>query len=281
MTVNSSITEASVPPPAQPYTGTMSKPGEHMKSSQQVQATRQLRTKESLHVQFMEDLKTRLETGEWAAGEQLPTESALSKEYGISRVTVRTGIKLLAAQGLIHTRQGVGTFVTPFGAQAHAGLQELRSLTETLRQQGFEPIVECRRAELAPASPQAIEALALKPGSSTLHLERVFRGKGKAIAFSYEELAADALPDTLTMDDFHGSLFELLTTHSNFYPAYAVANVRPTISSSVGWPGEGSANDLYLEVTQTHFTASGRPFLLSCNYFVDQRIEFTVMRVLQ
>lgn len=45
-------------------------------------------------------------------GEKLPNEEALSKELGVSRVTLREAIRTLGAQGLVETKRGVGTFVT-------------------------------------------------------------------------------------------------------------------------------------------------------------------------
>ncbi len=230
-----------------------------------------------LHILFSDDLRQRIQSGEWAAGEQLPTEGDLAEQYGVSRATVRTGMKLLESQRLIYTRQGAGTFVTPLGVQMHAGLQELRSTTETLRQQGLDPVVECYRAQMEPASPAAVRALQLGPEACTFHIERVFRAKGVAIAFTHEELLDGIVPADTAVSDFDGSLFEFLGAR-DMSPAYADATVQPIYDPELSWNGERSPNGLYLRITQTHYTEAGAPFMLSRIHFVDGRVEFTVMR---
>ncbi len=239
--------------------------------------SRNLRPGDPLHLRFADDLKRRLQGGEWQVGQRLPTELELSEQYQISRVTVRTGMKLLESQGLLHTRQGAGTYVTSFGVRMEAGLQELRSLTETLRQQGLDPVVECIRAEEAPASAEAVAALELSPGDLTLHVERVFRARQLPVAFSYEELRPGVLPAGVSSRDLNGSLFELLRQAGN-EPAYAAATIRPVHDAALSWSEEKSPNGLYLLVTQIHYSKAGSPISLSTIHFVDGRVEFSVMR---
>ena len=58
-----------------------------------------------------DELRTRVEHGELAAGALLPSESELSAAYEVSRVTVRKALELLRDEGLIDARQGFGWFV--------------------------------------------------------------------------------------------------------------------------------------------------------------------------
>lgn len=53
----------------------------------------------------------RIATGEWPPGKRLPTVVELGVIYGVSPVTIRGALRLLVEQGLIHSRQGRGTFV--------------------------------------------------------------------------------------------------------------------------------------------------------------------------
>lgn len=46
------------------------------------------------------------------AGDRLPSERAMAEQFGVSRSSIREGIKLLAAQGLVETRTGDGIYVT-------------------------------------------------------------------------------------------------------------------------------------------------------------------------
>ena len=58
-----------------------------------------------------DELRGRVESGDFAAGGLLPSESELSASHGVSRVTVRKALELLRDEGLIDSRQGFGWFV--------------------------------------------------------------------------------------------------------------------------------------------------------------------------
>jgi GntR family transcriptional regulator len=60
---------------------------------------------EQLSVQLRADVVKNV-----SAGEQIPTEEAISQAYSVSRVTVRRAIQTLVDQGLLIRRQGKGTF---------------------------------------------------------------------------------------------------------------------------------------------------------------------------
>lgn len=58
-----------------------------------------------------DELRRRVEAGEFRAGRLLPSESDLSGVYGVSRVTIRKALEELRRDGLIDSRQGFGWFV--------------------------------------------------------------------------------------------------------------------------------------------------------------------------
>ncbi len=66
---------------------------------------------EKIHDQVYEQLKALLLDGHWQPGEQIPSEAELCRLTGVSRVSVRTALKSLIAQGFLVSRQGEGTFV--------------------------------------------------------------------------------------------------------------------------------------------------------------------------
>lgn len=68
-------------------------------------------SQQPLYVQLMRVIKDNIQNGQYKAGDQIPTETALSDTYGVSRITVRKTIEELCAQGFLVKRQGKGTFV--------------------------------------------------------------------------------------------------------------------------------------------------------------------------
>ena len=61
--------------------------------------------------EIADDLRRRVEAGEFAAGRLLPSEAELSGAYSASRVTIRKALEELRDEGLIDARQGFGWFV--------------------------------------------------------------------------------------------------------------------------------------------------------------------------
>jgi GntR family transcriptional regulator len=62
--------------------------------------------------QIADALRDQITAGILPLGGQLPTEPRLAEAYDASRSTVRLAIGLLIQQGLVETRQGMGTYVT-------------------------------------------------------------------------------------------------------------------------------------------------------------------------
>src|SRR6185436_20731144 len=56
-------------------------------------------------------LRGMIHRGELRPGDRLPPERDLAKLLGVSRPTLRAGIRSLAAVGVLQSRQGAGTFV--------------------------------------------------------------------------------------------------------------------------------------------------------------------------
>lgn len=66
---------------------------------------------EGLYRQVAQRLRHDIEAGKYRPGDALPSESHLSRHYGVSRQTVRQAIAVLGSEGLIEAEQGRGTFV--------------------------------------------------------------------------------------------------------------------------------------------------------------------------
>ena len=65
-----------------------------------------------LYRQIADQLRRMIESGEVQAGEQIPTEDQLMKQYHASRNTVRGALRELTTRGLVYTLHGKGTFVS-------------------------------------------------------------------------------------------------------------------------------------------------------------------------
>jgi GntR family transcriptional repressor for pyruvate dehydrogenase complex len=72
-----------------------------------------------------EHVRRLIETGDLHPGDRLPPERELARALGVSRPTVRSGLKALVAMGVVHSRRGAGTFISdgpPDLGREHLGL---------------------------------------------------------------------------------------------------------------------------------------------------------------
>jgi GntR family transcriptional regulator len=129
---------------------------------------------EAKYKQIAAELHDQIVRGALAPGTQLPSEPELAVAHGASRSTVRLAVGLLIQQGLVETRQGIGTYVTQpvtpltvvlsreedwrAGEHADAALQPTG-------EPGSWPATEKFQAETASANAEIAAALHLAEGT--------------------------------------------------------------------------------------------------------------------
>jgi GntR family transcriptional regulator len=123
--------------------------------------------------QIADRLRDQIDSGVLQPGERLPSEPDLVRQFDASRNTVRLALALLTNQGLVVTRQGLGTFVTEPARPFTALLS--RVATQPPVQSASTVLPEVSRAESeaetsrliverAPASPSVAEKLEIAHG---------------------------------------------------------------------------------------------------------------------
>jgi len=137
----------------------------------------------ALYYQIEAFLRRRIEAGEFAPGEQLPTEDELMEYFGVSRVTVRRALADLSDQGLLVRRAGKGTFV--IGPKVNQGLNVLISFTEQIRTIGKTPSSRLLILDIRSASSEVQKALDLPVGSEVILMKRLRLADGEPIALEW------------------------------------------------------------------------------------------------
>lgn len=105
----------------------------------------------SLALELVDALGARIRESRYAAGERLPSETAIVEEFGVSRTVVREAISKLQAAGLVETRHGIGTFVIGLGDAAtfRVSADQLATLQDVIAVLELRIAVETEAAALA------------------------------------------------------------------------------------------------------------------------------------
>jgi GntR family transcriptional regulator, transcriptional repressor for pyruvate dehydrogenase complex len=102
--------------------------------------------------QVVSHVRDLIERGELKPGDRLPAERDLATQIGVSRPTIRAGLRTLAAMGVVRSRHGSGTYI-PDGPPAlnTDALSFLAALHGFTREEMYEArrILEVGAAELA------------------------------------------------------------------------------------------------------------------------------------
>lgn len=72
--------------------------------------------------QVAEQLLARIEAGDYAAGEPLPSEGTLADEYGVHRLTLRKALDVLCREGVVARRHGWGAYPTSAASSPSAAV---------------------------------------------------------------------------------------------------------------------------------------------------------------
>ncbi|MGN6791730.1 MAG: GntR family transcriptional regulator [Streptosporangiaceae bacterium] len=123
--------------------------------------------------QIADRLRDQIDSGTLQPGERLPSEPDLVRQFDASRNTVRLALALLTNQGLVVTRQGLGTFVTepakPFTAllsrvATQPPVQNTSTVLPEVSRGDSETETSRLIVEKAPASPSVAEKREIAPG---------------------------------------------------------------------------------------------------------------------
>ncbi len=115
---------------------------------------RELKT--PLYIQVFEALLRQITDGTYSRGQMLPAEKDLADMYSVDRQTVRRSLELLANDGVVEKRAGVGSFVQDFATRSQAPKNGIGTFAFILPGplQGVERITEPFNAKLFSAIEQ-------------------------------------------------------------------------------------------------------------------------------
>ena len=81
---------------------------------------------EPIYLQIKNLIAARIASGEWRAGQKLPSENELVAALAVSRMTINRALRELTQEGLIKRVHGLGSFVAE--SPRHASLIELQDI---------------------------------------------------------------------------------------------------------------------------------------------------------
>jgi DNA-binding GntR family transcriptional regulator len=163
----------------------------------------------------------RIEKGEYAPGDMIPTEKDLASAFGVSIGTVKTALLNLVNSGLLFRVQGRGTFVS--GSVIGGDQLGLYHFVSDFENQDAPLKVLFLGIKRVESSPPAGRYLRIKPGVGLFQIDRVFTLNNTPAVF-----ASSFLPENLFkgIDVFPRETFENKPIYQLIEDAYKLPTVR-------------------------------------------------------
>lgn len=231
----------------------------------------------ALYLQVIDRMKQDIAAGIYKEREKLPSEFELAKTLGVSRATLREALRLLEEDNIIVRRHGVGTFVNPKPLFT-SGIEQLTSVSDTIRQAGMEPGSIYLSTSESLASEDDIKRLHCNPEDSVITIERVRTANGEPVVYCVDKVLASFLPE-----DFLGrsesSIFSAIEESGKTYISYAVTYIDPVGYHEKASPIlECDPETALLVLKQLHYDTDDQVVLYSKNYFRADKFSFHVVR---
>ncbi len=176
-------------------------------------------------------IRQHIGSGRWKPGDPVPSEAALMKQFGISRMTVNRALRELATEGLVTRIQGSGTRV----AQLHriSSRLTIRDIHEEVAERGHVHTTRVLLAASEKAAGDLAVTLGLPVGAKVFHTVLVHLENGVAIQYEDRYVNPAAAPLYLDTDFTRTSpTLHLLQNAPLTEASYSIEACLPTVDEA-------------------------------------------------
>ena len=221
--------------------------------------------------QIAQTLRQQAAAGALGIGGGTATEARLCEQFGVSRTTIRHALALLKQEGVLHSRQGVGTRLsglTPRRMLSHAAGDPLHA--------GLGSVPRVVAVERAAPPPGVARFFGSAEGAPCLRLVRVHDLDGDPVSVVVTWLALAYARGITRAALARNSLHELLLQRSGVSLKRSVHTVGVVRADAGTASLLGVAlSDPVLHIQASAYAADATPVRWTDNYFNEARYRYT------
>src|ERR1700729_2110726 len=222
-----------------------------------------------------EELRREIVTGSRAPGTKLPAEGELAERFGVHRNTVRQAVAALAAEHLVVSRRGSGTFVTEHTVLVHRIGARTR-FSDSLGRRG-RASGRLLDSAIEPAPPADVAERLILSGRAGLRLETVLAVDGRPMSRSTHWFAADRVPGLAARYSDTGSITASLraTGIDDYVRASTTVSARHATAAEAADLGL-SVGSVVLVTRSLDTLTDGTPLQVGSTRFAADYVELDV-----
>ena len=196
-------------------------------------------------------------------GDKLPTERMIQQNFGVSRQTVRSALKVLIERGLLYNVQGSGTYVAERTDATY--IPRVDTFVDDMRRRGFEGSTRMIATRWVDATEGISTHLSVPVGEQVLFVRRLRLANHEVIGFErsyFVKAAASSILDAMMaeMSGAMSSLDQLADTPN------AIKHARVRTSAALFTDADAEAfnhqvpvGEAAFKVCATGYTEEGSP----------------------
>ncbi|KRO00877.1 GntR family transcriptional regulator [Companilactobacillus kimchiensis] len=163
-----------------------------------------------LYLQIKNNLRFKINSGEWIDGDKIPSEMELGETFNVSRITIRHALDELVQEGYLIRQRPKGTFVRePQDLKQKSSYTLVTSFTQEMQELGKKPTTIWAHVKKISANELFARRLNVDVGTPLLSLKRLRGADDEIITYS-ETYTPYHKGFSLNSSDYKGSLYEYL-----------------------------------------------------------------------
>ena len=229
-----------------------------------------------LYQQVAEDLKNRIEQGEFCSGQSIPSEAKLCEQYEVSRITIRNAIAELVEQEILVKYQGKGVFVrTP---KISSSLTTFKGFTYFCQENHIKTYTKILENKVVSANAVMTKKLELKDGEKLVYLKRLRHVNDRPVMIEHVYLPYSKYGFLSKIDMENCSLYEKITEKTglqiedNCYTSIILeTNITP--EEEIVLMGLSEPNAVFV-LTETVYLNTGNPLHITKQVLLGDYFKF-------
>jgi GntR family transcriptional regulator len=221
-----------------------------------------------VYQRIADNLRSRVNDGEFRGGHVLPSEADLASSYSASRLTVRRALGILRDEGLVDARRGFGWFVAAHPLEHTLG--HLGTIEEQISRSGATAERNILRFEFVVARGRVAETLNVP---RVLRVDRVNTAEGEIIARVVAHVPEELASGLSLAQVRERSLYDLLPVEiGSAKQRISAVAASEEDAALLGVPGGSPC----LQSERITLTVSGDPAIYAIAIFPGHRVEYVV-----
>jgi GntR family transcriptional regulator len=235
-----------------------------------------------IYLDVIDVLMKRIQEGQYPPGSKLPSEDQLAREFGISRVSLREGLRVMSEDGILFRRQGSGTFVRDKKTMPVQDLSTILSISTMFKRAGLaHKIVKADYGKII-STGRVAEKLQTPPGAEVWKVERVRKIGDQFAMYSLDYFPALLVPpdcEERFKDYLLFSIYHFLREVCGQKSEQGSCALKPILADEkLAEIMKVSRNTPFMLVETIDLNPEQRPVLYAREYYLADLFEFQVNR---